>query len=40
MIGVTGHGKSSTANSIAGGEHFKKSKATKSETSAVTGIVT
>jgi len=40
MIGLTGHGKSSTANSISGQEKFKVSNSTESETSFVTGILT
>ena len=41
MIGVTGHGKSSTANSICGDPNkFKVSEAIRSETNAVKGIVT
>lgn len=40
MIGVTGHGKSSTANNIAGRNYFKISNSTVSETAAVKGLVT
>eukprot|EP00347_Sterkiella_histriomuscorum_P019669 403340739 len=41
MIGVTGHGKSSTANTIAGHSNkFKVSASIKSETSETKGIVT
>jgi predicted GTPase len=40
MIGVTGHGKSSTANSICGQERFQVSGGTDSETSSVTGLLT
>jgi GTP-binding protein EngB required for normal cell division len=32
FIGVTGHGKSSTANSVCGAKHFNTSAGTESET--------
>jgi predicted GTPase len=39
MIGLTGHGKSSTANSISGLEKFTVSAGTESETSSITGLL-
>ena len=39
MIGLTGHGKSSTANSISGEEKFTVSAGTESETSSITGLL-
>jgi len=38
-IGVSGHGKSSTANSLVGHKAFKTSSSLKSETSEVTGVL-
>jgi predicted GTPase len=39
MIGLTGHGKSSTANSICGQEKFTVSAGTESETDSVAGLL-
>ena len=39
MIGVTGHGKSTTANTLIGYEYFKSSPDIKSETSEVRGVL-
>ena len=39
MIGLTGHGKSSTANSISGQDKFTVSAGTESETSSITGLL-
>ena len=39
MIGLTGHGKSSTANSICGQEKFTISAGTESETDSVSGLL-
>lgn len=39
IIGVTGHGKSSTANSIIGKSYFKVSSSAKSETSKVSAMI-
>ena len=40
LIGVTGHGKSSTANSLVGQKYFKASQNLQSETADVKGLVT
>ncbi len=40
MIGITGHGKSSTANSICGREKFRVSAGSESETDSVAGLLT
>ena len=40
MIGITGHGKSSTANSICGREKFTVSAGSESETDSVAGLLT
>jgi predicted GTPase len=40
MIGCTGTGKSTTANSICGAEHFSVSGRTKSETSSFDVVIT
>jgi predicted GTPase len=39
LLGVTGHGKSFTANTLIGGDYFKVSCHTESETSEVKGAV-
>ena len=39
MIGVTGTGKSATANSLIGTEYFKTSAAAQSETDSVQGVL-
>ena len=40
MIGCTGHGKSTTANSICGAKHFSVSGGTESETSSFDAVLT
>lgn len=40
MIGLTGHGKSTTANSICGKQEFSVSGGTESETTAFDGVLT
>ena len=40
MIGCTGHGKSTTANSICGAKHFGESGGTESETSSFDAFLT
>jgi len=40
VIGLTGHGKSHTCNTLSNSEEFKVSAATESETEKVSGIVT
>jgi predicted GTPase len=40
MIGCTGHGKSTTANSVCGAEHFTTSSSTESETSSFDVVLT
>jgi predicted GTPase len=39
MIGVTGHGKSSTCNSICGGNRFKAASTSQSVTEKVSGVL-
>ena len=40
MIGLTGRGKSTTANSICGAKHFSVSEGTESETSSFDAVLT
>eukprot|EP00933_Yihiella_yeosuensis_P065780 TRINITY_DN69754_c0_g1_i1.p1 TRINITY_DN69754_c0_g1~~TRINITY_DN69754_c0_g1_i1.p1 ORF type:complete len:356 (+),score=81.18 TRINITY_DN69754_c0_g1_i1:123-1070(+) len=39
MVGMTGHGKSTSANSLSGTDHFKASDRAKSETSKVSSLL-